>query len=468
MVFAPAGLAVSQSASESSKAANVAPLGQGYLLVRSRLRITQDGGQSLLAVPDRPSAPLQSRPASLTAFLTSQSGSATNVSEVPSVDISLPSTSSCEEQNYHSADHNLREGNAPHPFDMTQALPHSPPIVDIRPLVSRQGNFRTTSNPPVPPGGLISDAKSFPDVSQYARLLSFLGEQHRAGVPQVKWTTIGVDRSTYPSLYPAQPPRLKAFLQQAEADSILELGNADRPGHEWAAALTMSPVSQSSHLSEPVNSYSLFNTQPSSAFAPSPAVSTSLKLTAAPAITPSVTSSSAHVSHAQDEGQSSTQGKTRSEVLARWDGMVTYLREKSRTGQPRVILTQIGIYRSAHPDVFQQLPKKMKDLVTEARADGIVTTGGSNDNLWVQIAPAYAVDGRLLGLVGFLRERRLAGEIRVKWTNIGEHRSTHPSCYPSEPRKLKPFLEFARDAGVIEYGSAEQGQEWVELVSSFH
>jgi hypothetical protein len=36
--------------------ARVAPLGRGYLVVRSRLRITRDGGQSLLAVRDEASA----------------------------------------------------------------------------------------------------------------------------------------------------------------------------------------------------------------------------------------------------------------------------------------------------------------------------------------------------------------------------------------------------------------------------
>jgi hypothetical protein len=473
MVFAPAGLAVSQSASENSKAANVAPLGQGYLLVRSRLRITQDGGQSLLAVPDRPSVPLQSRPASLAVFLTPQSGSATDVSEVPSVDISLPSTPSCEEQNYHSADHNLREGNAPPPFDVTQALPHSSPILNVRPLASRHGDFPTTSNLLVPPDGFISDARSLPNITQYARLLSFLEEQHRAGVPRVTWTTIGVDRSMYPSLYPAQPPKLKALLQQAEADKVLEIGDADRPGYEWATALTLFDASQSNNLPEPASSRKLPTTQPSSSFLSSPAKSTSQGTTATstsstqPFSGPSAGSSSIPAQQAHDKGQSSTAGGTQAELRDRWNGLVTYLHERHQAGQMRVVLTQIGDYRSAHLDIFQHLPKKMKDLVMEAHAHGVVLTGGDGADRWVQLSPTFTVASDLVGLVGFLEERLRAGEKRVKWKDIGEHRVAHPSSYPTEPRRLKPFLEFARDAGVIKCGQSGQGQEWAELVSSF-
>ena len=60
IIFSPNALSVqrvednSTSLSDDSSAGNrsVVPLGQGYFLVRSRLRITRDGGQSLLAVAD--------------------------------------------------------------------------------------------------------------------------------------------------------------------------------------------------------------------------------------------------------------------------------------------------------------------------------------------------------------------------------------------------------------------------------
>lgn len=65
-MFAPSGLGVKAGASSHSTSSSassshlrsgggfVAPFGQGYLLVRSRQRITLDGGHSLLAVPNRP------------------------------------------------------------------------------------------------------------------------------------------------------------------------------------------------------------------------------------------------------------------------------------------------------------------------------------------------------------------------------------------------------------------------------
>jgi hypothetical protein len=61
LLFAPTALSVREESpftawTETAPArARVAPLGRGYLVVRSRLRITRDGGQSLLAVRDEAS-----------------------------------------------------------------------------------------------------------------------------------------------------------------------------------------------------------------------------------------------------------------------------------------------------------------------------------------------------------------------------------------------------------------------------
>jgi hypothetical protein len=60
VLFCPNGLAVKSTSTsgtggesnDTQNAAKATPLGQGYLIVRSRLRVTRDGGHSLLAVQD--------------------------------------------------------------------------------------------------------------------------------------------------------------------------------------------------------------------------------------------------------------------------------------------------------------------------------------------------------------------------------------------------------------------------------
>lgn len=54
LLFAPNGVGVRTEGTKSSKTKKKVPaiLGQGYLHVQSRLRVTRDGGHSILAVPD--------------------------------------------------------------------------------------------------------------------------------------------------------------------------------------------------------------------------------------------------------------------------------------------------------------------------------------------------------------------------------------------------------------------------------
>lgn len=47
-----AGLSDGEEADESTLTREVAPIGQGYFQIQSRLRVTRDGGHSILAVPD--------------------------------------------------------------------------------------------------------------------------------------------------------------------------------------------------------------------------------------------------------------------------------------------------------------------------------------------------------------------------------------------------------------------------------
>jgi hypothetical protein len=70
ILFSPNGLAarVQRADEDASTSSCVVPsrVGQGYLVVRSRLRITQDGGHSLLAVPHTPLSSRLSRPSTET------------------------------------------------------------------------------------------------------------------------------------------------------------------------------------------------------------------------------------------------------------------------------------------------------------------------------------------------------------------------------------------------------------------
>lgn len=471
MFFAPGGLAVPHANDGDQATVNVAPLGHGYLLVRSRLRVTQDGGRSLLAVPEQPVQSLQSPPIFPAASPTPKVALSSDLSELQSHSSHLLRTTSHHERLNGFEPH--LDGNSD-PLAKYRKPPHPSATSDVYAESSQPEAISSSfCLPTLAANRHIPETVSLPGTTPFARLLSFLEEQCRAGCPRARWTAIGADRGIHPSLYPSLSLRLKALLQQAESDGLVELGDQDRPGYEWASSLVaLSDYTSSSSTSKRTKSVSsdiVFGTHhvPISSSLLIDSVSLNAGYTAtfpsrtAPGTTPSTSLTPSL--HIQEERQPLTAGNTYTELYTRWSGLVIFLRNTHRAGQLRVVSTQLGDYRSAHPQLFSHLPKKMKDLVMEAHAHGIVSTGGDGADRWVQLRPVYAVDSQLVGLVGFLRERLLTGEKQVKWKDIGEHRTAHPSSYPSEPRKLKPFLELARQAGIIRCGQAGQGQEWVEL-----
>jgi hypothetical protein len=431
MFFAPAGLAVQDSGDDhigsTHRVDSATPIGQGYFLVRSRLRITQDGGQSLLAVRDNTGpieeggGPNRSYPSS-TASLSSGSLQVTpNVSPLPS-DYSVV-------------------GHATSHMTAFQGS-YASPALSSSPSSSNLSVNNATPN-----------LMNVPSKASYTRLSEFLREHHRAGIARVIWGTIGVDRRTHPSRYPSFPLKLKALLQQAEADGVVVLGDQDKPGHEWASSLI---DSEDDNLES---------------------------------------SETSGCSSAPSLSELGTSENT--DVPARWCGLVAFLRESRHAGHVYMTLTQIGVHRSTHPHRYSELPKKMKELVVAAQSSGLVTIDSSDTELRVELTgvylapgsqtsgspsrldtfasssnprlskPSQVLDQRFGGLVSFLRERLLAGTHKVEWTAIGANRGLNPSAYPSEPQKLKALLELAREAGVVECGELASGQGWAKLAPAF-
>jgi hypothetical protein len=75
------------------------------------------------------------------------------------------------------------------------------------------------------------------------------------------------------------------------------------------------------------------------------------------------------------------------------------------------------------------------------------------------------IDKKFHGLVVFLREQLSAGKAQVTWNAIGAHRCSNSSLYPSEPKRLRPFLDLAKTAGIIECGQLGLSEKWARLTS---
>jgi hypothetical protein len=103
--------------------------------------------------------------------------------------------------------------------------------------------------------------------------------------------------------------------------------------------------------------------------------------------------------------------------------------------------------------------------LTMARCAGAKRSSGSVKS--PTAVPPQSYDQRLTGLVGFLRQRLLAGERQVTWSSIGTHRSQNVSSYPSTPSKLKSLITLATEAGVVDCGTIGTKERWVKLTSRF-
>jgi hypothetical protein len=173
LLFAPAGLGLHSGddledlLSGTDVGQRAAPLGQGYLIVQSRLRITRDGGHSLLAVAD--------------------SAAHTRVRRAPALEPAV--------------------AEAIVPAFSALWSPVSPTASSLSTTApfSKKGN----SSPKVPQ----VPAKFMP-------LVRFLAKQHREGRQWVLWSIIG-QANTSKSIIPVYP--MRTFLDEAAQQGVVEL-----------------------------------------------------------------------------------------------------------------------------------------------------------------------------------------------------------------------------------------------------
>jgi hypothetical protein len=334
MMFAPAGLAVKENSGD------VAPIGQGYLVVRSRLRITQDGGQSLLAIQEEDAA----------ADTSSASATSPSHSTAPSLSDtgSSAATSSSSTQGWGAA-----SGGAASPVILSQstiselmglnvqATPSATPLPMSAPAISQHAPpppvtvstpvYVTAAAPtarsqmpvplPAPPATSRTTASSVP--TEYRGLVAFLRSRRDAGEQNVSLSDVGIDRGANPQNYRTFPSKLKTGLETAHSLGIVVLGG--KGNNQWVK------------LSNVIN-------PSSSALA--------------------------------------------STIPVEFAGLIHCLRHKQQAGVTRVMWTTIGDHRNQNKSMYTMAPKAIKDIIMQANASGLVTVGGDigrPGGQWVQL-----------------------------------------------------------------------------------
>lgn len=217
MMFAPAGLGVksnslaSQWEDEHTSMApqSVAALGQGYLVVRSRPRVTRDGGQSLLAVVNE-HASSRLRPVS------TGTNSDSGVSDVGSRATSPGEASSSVGLS------NRDQAPAPPVISIPIATQTPPPPAAAAPAPPAPVNPAPVPTHVVPPPAPTNAPRAVP--LPYAGLVTYLRQQRRAGFPWVSFSDVGKHRSEHPASY--RTGKLVKFLEEAQAAGVVRLDNA--------------------------------------------------------------------------------------------------------------------------------------------------------------------------------------------------------------------------------------------------
>jgi hypothetical protein len=316
MMFAPAGLAVKEDSGD------VAPIGQGYLIVRSRLRITQDGGQSLLAIPED-SADMMPSAASATSrstsALSSQSPSgpmSTNSSvfssQASSSPVQVPSVPTS--QDVKNDDRPLSPSG--HRSSFLRTTSNTAPQAFTVPKESSENYAVSAAQPSAFAQGTELAPTSSGTPMNHSALLAFLGSQHAAGTARVPWSVVGEHRSKNISSYSQAPTTLGTILASAEADGDVVTGG--QAPNLWVKLSAM--------------------------------------------------------------GQEFS-----SPALARFAGMVAFLREERLAGNQNISWIRLGIHRAANPSLYAGLPKSLKATVTEAKSLGLVALGGIAPKEWVKL-----------------------------------------------------------------------------------
>jgi hypothetical protein len=340
MMFAPAGLAVKEDNGD------VAPIGQGYLIVRSRLRITQDGGQSLLAIQEEDAAADTSSasatsPSHSTAPSLSDTGSSSSAS--PSSTQGRGAASSGATSPVILSQSTISDlmglsvqptpSATPPPMSTPAISQHSPPppVAVCTPVYVTAAALIARSQMPVPllaaPATSRITTPSVP--TEYRGLVAFLRSRRDAGEEQVSLTDVGADRGANPHNYRTFPSKLKTALEKAHSLGIVVLGG--KGNNQW---VKLPNVVQSTSL-------------------PSPEPSSSAPYSAA---------------------------------CVKFAGLIECLRENHQAGVARVLWSVVGEHRIRNKSQYVMAPTSFKDMINEAEALGIITIGGTGPGKeWVQL-----------------------------------------------------------------------------------
>lgn len=215
VVFAPAGLGVRtnglgnvQPGSQASSNSIITQIGQGYLLARSRQRITLDGGHSLLAVQDPDSVTRIGR-GTTTFTRNTKTSDATDVHNLTASPASRSDITCVETATQQECV--VMEGI--NPSSQVQLPTASFPTKGSSDLSSSTSSCPSVTMPVVP-------ARSFTaKISPQARsIVTVLQYEHLAGNNSISWTTLGAELQKRGMPYTG---RLKTHIHDAcQADLI--------------------------------------------------------------------------------------------------------------------------------------------------------------------------------------------------------------------------------------------------------
>jgi hypothetical protein len=237
MLFAPAGLAVKTG--NVVEQPTVAPIGQGYLLVRSRLRITCDGGQSLLAVDaaEQGNSSHSRMSTSSTATLHSM--------DVSSSQTSSASVKACAQPATPAGTAPSATGISSSPPSTSGRLPPSVPTSTVTAAVATTSIRPSTLKPASVGGGgsttrnanvrgapaARAPAPLSKSQQKFAGMVAFLRTEQQRGCTRVLLSAIESHRAKNAGLYAQLPKESQHFVQSAKDLKVVTVGG--KKSKQW-------------------------------------------------------------------------------------------------------------------------------------------------------------------------------------------------------------------------------------------
>lgn len=458
MFFAPAGLTVKLGDANDDEHAtpDVAPIGVGYFLVRSRLRITRDGGQSFLAVPNDTDLPTTSICSEIATPEPPIQAPAITVQSTKSSSSTLPFSGLGESVWSKLATPSSSFAITPNKPTVALKLtliqsttPKSTTDLDIANL-SDASSVASTNSTSVDESSTPAQSPDTVVPTKYHRLITFLISQHDAGHAEVPLPEIGIDRSKHPNLYAdLVGKRLQDIMKAARDDGVIILRGA---GQTLRACYDRTYDSTLAARSFPAAASSASECEDSDQDS-------------------DATSSSGESSAESSDAEYSSSDL---HVPLKYRRLIGYLRERHAAGEPQVHFSSIGGDRSKNIRLYADLPAKITIAMEQMKLEGYVKLGGDPSNMWATLVepsrrpvwplPAHRVgkqDPRFAGLIAFLRESDTS---RVLWSKIGAHRNKNLSLFSAASDGFKKFMEEAQQEGIILNGGEPAGREWAQLM----